>query len=178
VNSPLGCLLVQLGTESSLQPTLAFISQFVFIFSQYSNSFHSAIILLSSNFKIIFLIFFFLLLFISFSFFLLFLFVFILLSYFFPFLIFILNLSFHFYFILFTFILNYIIFLFIILNLTLQFGNLILSDNLTNSAITQPSRECYVLLGLVIQLGDSLDSLLLVLFPTWITTLTSYQLGC
>jgi hypothetical protein len=70
VNSPLGCLLVQLGTESSLQPTLAFISQFVFIFSQYSNSFHSAIILLSSNFKIIFLIFFFLLLFIYFFFFL------------------------------------------------------------------------------------------------------------
>jgi hypothetical protein len=72
--------------------------QFVFIFSQYYNSFHSAIILLSSNFIIIFLIFFFLLLFLSFSFFLLFLFVFILLSYFFPFLIFILNLSFHFYF--------------------------------------------------------------------------------
>jgi hypothetical protein len=41
----------------------------------------------------------------------------------------------------------------IIIKLLFQFGNLILSDNLTNSAITQPSRECYILLGLVIQLG-------------------------
>jgi hypothetical protein len=75
-------LLLQLGTGYSPANFGFLLFQFVFIFSQYSNSFHSANILLSSNFKIIFLIFFFLLLFIYFSFFLLFLFVFILFSYF------------------------------------------------------------------------------------------------
>jgi hypothetical protein len=53
----------------------------------------------------------------------------------------------------FIFYFNLYNFLFIIINLILQFGYLILSDNMTNSAITQPSRECYILLGLVIQLG-------------------------
>jgi hypothetical protein len=50
-------------------------------------------------------------------------------------------------------------------------------DNLTNSALTQPSREYYILLGLNFQFGYFLDRQLLVLFPTWITTLTSHQLG-
>jgi hypothetical protein len=84
---PLGILqlgiLLQLGLYSPANLGFSFSNLFL-LTSQYSNSFHSAIILLSSNFIIIFLIFFFLLLlFISFSFFLLFLFVFIFLSYFF-----------------------------------------------------------------------------------------------
>jgi hypothetical protein len=78
---------------------------------------------------------------------------------------------------LFLFYFNLYIFLFLFFNLTLQFGNLIHSDGLTNSATTQPSREYYILLGLVLQFGYSLDKRLLVLFPTWITTLTSHELG-
>jgi hypothetical protein len=65
--------------------------QYVSIFSQYSNSFHSAIILLSINFIIIFLIFFFLLffyfcflfvVFILFSYFSIFIFIFLIYVYF------------------------------------------------------------------------------------------------
>jgi hypothetical protein len=55
----------------------------------------------------------------------------------------------------FIFYFNLYNFIFIIINLILQFGYLILSDNLTNSAYTQPSRECDILLGLVFQLDYS-----------------------
>jgi hypothetical protein len=54
---------------------------------------------------------------------------------------------------LFYFYFNLYNFIFIIIDLILQFDNLIFSDGLTNSAITQSSRECYILFGLVIQLG-------------------------
>jgi hypothetical protein len=75
---------------SSQQWLLLF--QFVFIFSQYSNSFHSAILLLSINFIIIFLIFFFLLFYLflfcfSFCCFYLFLFYFLIFPFLFLFLI-------------------------------------------------------------------------------------------